>query len=198
MKKPPETPPETTIDTHSEQAIEAAAEALRAKMAKAPLNAEMKADPVSRKLVFLSFLFAVLAISCIGFLTFTYYHKKRALRPVVIETTEEKPETIIIQTIDEIQTKLKNDQDIHMQIATECSQKETCTFIKEHQAQVRDLINPIITNVEPDQLSNLEYKKNLRKKLTDRINKLEMPGKVIQIHINNLSIEGHPLNEHHE
>ncbi len=164
------------------------------------LTPEMKADPVSRKLILLSISFAGLAIICIGFLTYTYYQKKHAHdshSPVV----NEEPAIVIIQKLDEIRVKLRNEQDLRAEIATECSDRATCDFVKDHPAQVRDLMIPILSAIDPDIFGNIEAKQTMRKNLVDRLNTLEMPGKVNQVHFNNFSIEGEvkaDKKKHHE
>ena len=184
-----------TIDTESEAALAAAAEALRTKIAKSPLTPEMKADPISRKLISLSLFFASLAVICIGFLTFIHFQKKHALHANDPKTVIFKPEPVITQKIEQIQVKLKNEQDLRVEISTECSQKETCNFIKDNPERVRDVLIPILTNIDPYKLSSVESKNLLRQKIVDRINTLEAPGKVSQVNFINLSVEGKP---HHE
>jgi flagellar basal body-associated protein FliL len=183
----PETPSET-LDT----AVEPSIEMLRAKAAKAPPTREMRADPISKKLILLSKLFASLALICIGFLTFIYHQKKHAHDGTGAEDIAIKLPIIFSQTLDGIHVKLKNEQDLRAEIAVECATRETCNFIKDNPTQVRDLVIPVLNSIDSDQFSNIENKRLVRKKITDRINTLRMPGRVIQVHFVNLSIEGLP------
>jgi flagellar basal body-associated protein FliL len=195
VEKPPENSEETKseiIDTQENGAEHASADAPSKKSNKLYVTPEMKADPLSRKLILYSMAFASLALICIGLLTFVHYQKKRAEHPPVIAEIAHVPEPMITEPIQEIHVVLKNGQDLRVEIVAECSSKDACSFIKTHTAQVRDLLIPILNTIEADQISSLEVKKLIRKKLTDRLNTLEMEGKVIQVHFNNLSVEGKP------
>ncbi len=203
MENPPETSSETIdleeqanaeseADSHGGDSNKKSGKPPRAKKKKIALTPEMKADPISRKLILFSLFFAALAILCIGLLTRIYLEKKHAHDPVETVTHSVEPIVIFSQALDEIHVVLKNEQDLRVELVTECSDKETCEFIKNNQAQVRDSLIPILSNIDSDLFSNLENKREVRKQLAEEINTIPMPGKVIQIHFNNLSIEGKP------
>lgn len=191
MENTPETPSET-IDAAAETDPAAHDKTPHAKKEKFQLTPEMKADPVSRKLMMLSAVFASLALLCIGFLTYIHHQKKQSLKVAEPETTTHQPTVMITHTLQEIHVVLKNEQDLRVEIVVECSQRETCDHIKKHIPEVQDLLIPILSSIDPNEFSNIENKITIRKKLTDRLNTLEMTGKVIQVHFNNLSIEGSP------
>jgi flagellar basal body-associated protein FliL len=186
----PELMEETSSDTID--VAETPTEAPRAKKEKLVLTPEMKKDPLSRKLITLSLVFASLAAICIGLLTYVRYEKKKALHSHDAESEPVKTAPIISQAIEEIHVVLQNEQHLRIEIVAECAQIETCDHIKNNPAQVRDLLIPVISNIDSNLFSNLENKKLIRKKITDRLNTMEMTGKVIQVHFNNLSIEGSP------
>lgn len=194
MEKTPETPEELKEETPSDTVdlSEAPVETPRAKKEKLVLTKEMKDDPISRKLINLSLLFAALAVICIGLLTYIRYQKKHAGHPVATDATPVKLEPIITQPIEEIHVVLPNEQHLRIEIVAECALKDTCDHIKNHPSEVRDLLIPVVTSIDPNLFSNLENKKLMRKKITDRLNTMEMNGKVIQVHFNNVSIEGTP------
>lgn len=154
------------------------------------LTPEMKADPVSRKLILYSMIFATLALICFSLVAVLYYKKTHADKNTEVEAPHSEKIVVITQPLEQIHVVLKNEQDLRVEIAVECGQKETCDYIKNHPAEARDLLIPILTSIDPDLFASIENKKLIRKKLTDRLNTLEMPGKVIQVHFNNLSIEG--------
>lgn len=180
------------IDTAELPAAEAHGKAPRAKKPKMHLTPEMKADPISKKLILWSMIFAGLAVVCVGLLAYTHYQKKHAQNASHTEEVTEKLAPVITQKLDEIHVKLRNEQDLRAEIVTECTTKETCEFIKGHPEQVRDLLIPILSAVDPDLFSSIENKKLVRKNLLDRLNTLEYPegGRIVQVHFNNLSIEG--------
>ena len=77
-------------------------------------------------------------------------------------------------------------------MVVECTQPETCEYIKDHAPQVRDLLIPVLNNINPIELSSPESKNLVRKKLTDRLNTMDMVGKIIQVEFVNLTVEGNP------
>ena len=185
MENTPETSPET-VDTTVKQEDKSP----RIKKEKVPLTPEMKLDPLSKKLINFSKIFAVLAISCIGFLTYVRYQKRQVVAPPKTEEVAVKSNLPIIQELKEIKVKLLNEQDLRVELAVECAEIETCDFIKDHVAQVRDLLIPVLGSFNSEQFGSMENKKLMRKKLIDQLNTLEIPGKVTQVHFNNLSFEG--------
>ena len=181
-----------SIDTTTEATTETQIEAPRAKKSKLLVTSEMKADPLSRKLLLFSMLFASLAILCIGFLTSIYLKKKHALKITHTEVVSTKQAPMITQALDEILVVLKSEQELRVEIVVECSTQDACNFIKDHSVQVRDLLIPMISNIDPIAFSAIDNKNLVRKNITERLNTLELQGKIIQIHFNNLSIEGNP------
>ena len=195
MEKPPENSEETKskiIEKPENAAEHADPDAPSKNSNKLYVTPEMKADPLSRKLILYSMIFASMALICIGLLTYIHIQKKRAAHPSVNAEISHQLDPMITEQLQEIHVVLKNGQDLRAEIVAECSLKTACDFIKNHTAQVRDLLIPILNTIETDQISSLEVKKLIRKKLTDRLNTLEMEGKVIQVHFNNLNIEGKP------
>ena len=152
------------------------------------LTAAMKADPLSNKLFTWSKIFAALSALCIGFLTYLYWSKNFSSQPTA--ATEPPPAKVIQYTIPSIQVKLRNEQDLIVEMAIECSSEVACRYIEEHSPQVRDLVIPILTNVDPDIYTKNAEKIALREKLIDRLNTLEMSGKVLAVNFYNFSIEG--------
>jgi flagellar basal body-associated protein FliL len=192
VESPPETTVEAMIETPPNETDGKTTETPRAKNKKEPLTPAMKADPISRKLILLSLIFATLALSCIGYLTFIYQQKKHANHATNSGETSTVAPQAITQGLEEIMVVLKNEQELRVEMVAECSQIETCDYLKDHIPQARDLLIPVLSGMNPQDLPNVESKNLLRKKLTDRLNTLEMPGKVIQIEFVNLSVEGNP------
>ena len=195
MENTPETPDETSeasTETPTDALVETLSVKSKEKPKKAPLTPAMKADPISRKLIQLSLFFAGLAITCIGFLTYVHHQKTRSQLPPVTEDTSKHNVQAITQALDEIQVVLKNEQELRVEMVVECTQPETCEYIKDHAPQVRDLLIPVLNNINPIELSSPESKNLVRKKLTDRLNTMDMVGKIIQVEFVNLTVEGNP------
>lgn len=195
MENTPETPDETS-DASIESPTDPSSETLSVKHKEKPkkliVTPAMKADPISRKLIKFSLFFALLAMTCIGFLVHLHHQKKQAELPPVVEDTSKRSIQAITQNLDEIQVVLKNEQELRVEMVVECSQIEACDYIKDHTPQVRDLLIPVLNNINPNDLSSAESKNLVRKKLTDRLNTLDMVGKVIQVEFVNLTVEGDP------
>lgn len=177
---------EKTPDTPSAESTEKP----RAKAGKLTLTPEMKADPISRKMILLSLFFASLAIACMLLFGIIYYKKHAPAHETVVESTPTPTPEVIQQTLNLIHLELQNQQQLWIEIAVECSDPETCQFIKNNQAMIRDEIVPILSTFTPEMVQKVEAKKLLRKKILDRLNTLSLHGKVMQVHFNNLSLEG--------
>ena len=199
-----ENTPETALETTDEDLTNAPRDKgpaaptkyelkLKKKALKKELDDAMKADPTSRSLFRLSLFFAAIALTCFGYLGMNLYKKKQAHTVIAVEVAPAKPAEAITQTFDVINVVLKNEQELRVELVAECSQKETCNFLKENPEQARDLLIPVLSNIDPQEFMKIENKDFVRKRLTDRLNSLEMPGKVIQIHFTNLGIEGNAV-----
>ena len=132
METTPKTPEETLIETPGEfmpESVDAATTKVpRAKKKPIPLTPAMKADPISRKLIRLSLIFAGLAFICIGLLTFIHLQKKHSHSAAVTESGPAVAPRAITQALDEIRVTLKNEQELRVEMVEECSQLETCDF----------------------------------------------------------------------
>jgi len=196
VEKPPESPPDIAIDssseTHEEAGAEGHIETPHVKLKKAAVTAEMKADPISRKMILLSLFFAGLATLCFAVMAYVHHQKKIAKPTAVTETTNKPLDPVITQEIEEIHVILKNEQELRVEMVVECGQIETCNYIKDHLAESRDLLIPILNTINPNELSKVDYKNLIKKKLADHLNTMEMVGKVIQVEFTNLVVEGDP------
>jgi len=183
----PETPSEATVADGSSNSDKKDPKTPRAKDKKS--TAPTETDPVSKKMFLYSKIFALLALICIGFLTTLYLKKRAANKPHLAEVAAEAP-PLFKYEMEQVQAVLHNQQDLRVEIAFECSKKEACEFLKEHPDQTRDILIPILNEVDPDSISNTDSKKVLRQKIADELNTLDLDGKIVEINFNNLSVEG--------
>lgn len=163
----------------------------RNKSSQPKLSDALKAGGMTRRFAQFSIIFGILALVCIGFLTFIYYREKKTHPDLKNEPTHLVETKAITFDFPALEVVLPNEQELRVEMTMECSMKETCEFIKANQEQSRDLLIPVLSHLQTEDYMNAEYKKLIRKKLADRLNSMEMPGKVIQIHFTNLNIEGH-------
>jgi flagellar basal body-associated protein FliL len=158
--------------------------------AKFHVTAEMKADPVSKKMFFYSKIFAALSLFFIGILTFQHLQRKNFYRkPPSKEEVVEQEKSFVYQ-MSQLHVILKNEQDLRLDLSIECTNKPACEFIKENPEKTRDAILPVLSAISPNSISDAEAKKSVRSKLAEALNTLPMNGKVIQVNFTDLSLEG--------
>lgn len=154
-------------------------------------------DPPSRFMTYLSFAFALLAIACTVTLVMKYLEARRARHAVVIEEPKPVNEKVITESLGEFRLVLKgaespNDGELRVDVVAECSNQETCTYLKDHQIQARDIVIPVLVNVRRDEMLNPETKNQIRRRIAEQLNSLPMNGKIIQILFTDLTIEDSP------
>ena len=145
-------------------------------------------DYPSRYLTILSFLFAGLAILCLSLLVFQYVKHRHSAQKVLAKNEAEKLVPLIHESMGEFRTMLK-DAELRVDIDAECSIQETCDQLKEHMTEARDAIHPILESTSREEILNPDKKQQLRWRITEKLNDLKLPGKVLQVDFTDLSLE---------
>lgn len=185
----PEAPSEAPTAEDGTHSDKKGAKTPRNKDKKTAVPTEAESDPVSKKMFLYSKIFALLAVICIGFLTTLYLKKRAANKPHLAEVASVAP-TLFKYEMEQVQAVLHNQQDLRVELAFECSKKEACEFLKDHPEQAKDILIPLLAEVDPESISSSDSKKVLRQKIADELNTLDLDGKIVEVNFNNLSIEG--------
>jgi flagellar basal body-associated protein FliL len=75
-----------------------------------------------------------------------------------------------------------------VEIQAQCDKKETCEFLEDQSAKVKDEVTQVFTAMERDELLSKEGKKRMKKKIIDRLNLFLTEGKVENLFFSKLII----------
>ena len=149
-------------------------------------------DTPTRFMTFLSMGFALLALICFGLLI-TLYIKNRNSHQVVKTEVVAPLAPTITQSLGDFEAIVKpigsEEEQLSISIIAECNSTEVCETVKSHLAEVRDLVVPLLMGLTKEEWLSVDSKTLLRRKITDRINSMTLPGKVLQVDFSDLLIE---------
>jgi flagellar basal body-associated protein FliL len=151
-------------------------------------------DPPSRFVTFLALGFALIALMCVGLFVSRYLDMKRGSQPVEVKQESLPAEKIITEPLGEFKLVLKGadhptEGELRVDIVAECTNAEACQYLKDHLAQARDIVIPVLINARRADLLNPDGKTLIRKRITEQLNSLPMNGKIIQVLFTDLTIE---------
>ena len=145
-------------------------------------------DAPSRYLMFLSISFGLLALFCFGFLITAYVKHRHDAKLAVVTTETLKLEPSFREGLGEIRISWK-DGDMRADLIAECTTEAACAEIKNRKAEARDVTIPILQNSSRTEILNPTKKLMVRNQIVEKLNEMKLPGKVIQVDFNDLSIE---------
>ncbi len=154
------------------------------------VTSEMKNDPVSKTMLFYSKLFASISVCLLLILTYQKWDIKKLLSKPKTISESAVPQKSFTINMGSFEVVLENEQDLEVTLSIDCSLQSSCDFIKGNRDQVRDLIIPILTGINPQELQSPESKQLIRNKITEKLNSILTNGKVLRVHFTDLTLEG--------
>ena len=164
-------------------------------------------DSPSKYLTVLSMVFAGLALICSGILVVQYLKYRSNAKNEAARKEEEAKlyggwlagqhkfkyksengDDLITQSLGEFRANWKNIE-LRVDLVAECSDEETCKSLKDQELKVRDLLMPLIQASSQEEVMNPSRKLAFRRRLAEKLNELELKGRVIQIDFTDMTLE---------
>ncbi len=201
-----ESTPEDTAESSQEPALEHPAS--DAEGPKPTLKDLLhSSDSPSKYLTVLSVVFAGLALICSGILVVQYLKyrsndKNEAARKEEeaklyggwlagqhkFKYKSENGDDLITQPLGEFRASWKGIE-LRVDLVAECSDEDTCKSLKDQELKVRDLLMPLIQGSSQEEVMNPSRKLAFRRRLAEKLNELELKGRVIQIDFTDMTLE---------
>jgi flagellar basal body-associated protein FliL len=164
-------------------------------------------DSPSKYLTILSMVFAGLALICSGILVVQYLKYRSNAKNEAARKEEEAKlyggwlagqhkfkyksengDDLVTQPLGEFRASWKNIE-LRVDLVAECSDEETCKSLKDQELKVRDLLMPLIQGSSQEEVMNPTRKLAFRRRLAEKLNELELKGRVIQIDFTDMTLE---------
>ncbi len=154
------------------------------------INSEMENDPVSKKMLFYSKLFAAVSLLLLVILAFQKKDLKNLFPKISDQSETSKSQESIKYTLGLVRAVLQSEQELEMNLSIECTNQSSCDTIKNNRLKALDLIIPLFLNVNSKDLLNPESKQKIRDQIAEKLNSIPLNGKVIQVNFLDLSLQG--------
>jgi hypothetical protein len=164
-------------------------------------------DSPSKYMTVLSLVFAGLALICSGILLTQYWKYRQSARNEAalreeeaklyggwlagqhkFKTKSENGDDLITQGLGEFRASWKGIE-LRVDLVAECTDEETCKSLKDQELKVRDLLMPLLQASSQEEVMNPTKKLVLRRRLAEKLNELELKGRVIQIDFTDMTLE---------
>lgn len=164
-------------------------------------------DSPSKYLTILSLVFAGLALLCAGILLNQYLKYRQHAKSATAQQDEEAKlygswlagqhkfknksengDDLITQALGEFRASWKGIE-LRVDLVAECTDEETCKALKDQELKVRDLLMPVLQASSQEEVMNPTRKLALRRRMAEKLNELELKGRVIQIDFNDMILE---------
>ena len=164
-------------------------------------------DSPSKYMTVLSMVFASLALICSGILISQYLKYRANAKNEAARRDEESKlyggwlagqhkfkaksengDDLITQELGQFRASWKNIE-LRVDLVAECTDEETCKSLKDQELKVRDLLIPMLQASSQEEVMNPTKKLQLRRRLAEKLNELELKGRVIQIDFTDMTLE---------
>ncbi len=145
-------------------------------------------DSPSRYLMIISLLFGSLALVCAGLLVFQYLKHRHSEQKVVIAPELIKLEPSFEERLGEFKVNW-NDGELRADLVIQCASAAVCEALKGRKIEARDRILPILQDSSRAEILNPTKKQQIRQRITESLNEMKLPGKVLEANFSDLTVE---------